>query len=167
MAECGAAALALGGCGDRTIDGGKAGKFLVGKGTTEATVVSAHCPSGVKAKAGASFDCSVKLSNGASGTWTLDVVNKDGLVSASPSNLNVNGPAGKPSGKPVGSSVVQSAPGGGKVRVTVVAFQPRVAEQSGSLVAKRVFGVVLRLENVGTRPVSAKRPTYYALVRKR
>jgi hypothetical protein len=64
----------------------------------------------------------------------------------------------------VGRAYTQTAPGGGRVRVTLVRYEHSVAEPSGSAILKRVVGIVLRIENVGHTTVRGKRPTYYSVL---
>jgi hypothetical protein len=59
---------------------------------------------------------------------------------------------------------VLPAPGGAKVRVTLVSYVPQVAEPSGNYVERRVFGLNIRLTNLGDTTVIARRPTYYAVL---
>jgi hypothetical protein len=65
---------------------------------------------------------------------------------------------------PVNKSVVQSAPGATRVRVTLVAYQPDVAESSGNALTPKVFGITLRLTNLSAKALSAHAPTYYAVL---
>ena len=91
------AVLAVAGCGGTKIDHAKVEKLLVGTAPTGgATVKSAKCPSGVEAKAGSTFDCDVKLSDGTSGTWTVHVVTSQGEVRASGADFTAAGPTPAP-----------------------------------------------------------------------
>jgi hypothetical protein len=65
----------------------------------------------------------------------------------------------------VNKSVVQSGPGGSKVKVTFVSYQDRIAEPTHNPLTPKVFGITLRLQNLGSRPVNANRPIYYAVLR--
>jgi hypothetical protein len=65
-----AASLAVLGCGETTIDGGKATKFI-GKTVTDQAgvrVKSVTCPENLKAKKGATFTCTVLAKDGTKGT---------------------------------------------------------------------------------------------------
>ena len=161
----GAAAVALGGCGGNTIDADKAEQALAGQRTSQGTVRSVDCPSGVEPHGGKTYDCKVTMTNGAKGTWFIDVVNDEGLVRVSPDQLDVPSARGAGEGKKVGTAFAIRGPGGSKARVTLVRFEPSVAEPSGDRLEPRVAGIVLRIENVGARPLRAKRPTYYSIAR--
>jgi Domain of unknown function (DUF4333) len=156
--------VVVAGCGETKIDGGKAEDLLSGTATEHGRVVSAKCPDGVEAKAGATFDCDVKLANGDTGTWTMHIQNKDGLVSTTRDDLDAGPPPKPPSDRDVGKSFVQAAPGGGRARVTLVRYEHSVAEPSGSAILRNVVGIVLRIENVGQTTIKAKRPPYYAVL---
>ncbi len=65
---------------------------------------------------------------------------------------------------PVNKSVVQSAPGATRVRVTLVSYQPDVAESTGNALTPKVFGITLRLSNLSAKALSAHAPTYYAVL---
>jgi len=142
-----ALALTLTGCIGTTIDHKRAEKLLVGKSPAGgATIVSAHCPSGVDAKAGSTFDCDVKLSDGTSGTWTLHIANNKGEVFAGPSDFAQN-PAKSP-GSEVGKTKLATASGGVRLKATLVAFRPNVNEPSPDA-SQHVSGVQLRIQNAG------------------
>ena len=158
-----AAAALLAGCGD-TIDAGKTEDLLRGVNTPEGRIVSASCPGGVAVKPGKTFDCKVKTSKGETGTWTVNIENKDGLVAARMDDLAVGPPARPASDRDVGRSFVQKAPGGGRVRVTLVKYEHSVAEPSGNSSFPHVVGIVLRIQNLGATTIKAKRPTYYAVL---
>lgn len=64
----------------------------------------------------------------------------------------------------VNKSVVQSAPGGTRVKVTLVSDQPEVAESTGNVLTAKVFGITLRLANLSAKALSAHAPTYYAVL---
>jgi len=71
------------GCGETVIDGTKAEEQLqasLSKSLHE-KVSSVECPSEQAVEAGATFTCSVKLSNGKTETATLKIRNKDADVS--------------------------------------------------------------------------------------
>ncbi|MFL5781675.1 MAG: DUF4333 domain-containing protein [Thermoleophilaceae bacterium] len=158
------AVLAMAGCGTTEIDAGKAEKLLRSTTTSQGRIVSAKCPSGVEAKAGVDYECRVRLANGDSGTWTLHVRDSEGRVTGSEDDLDVGPPAKPASDRDVGKSFEQAAPGGGRVRVTLVRYEHSVAMPSGSAILKNVVGIVLRIENVGDTTVRSKRPTYYAVL---
>lgn len=61
-------------------------------------------------------------------------------------------------------SVVQAAPGGSQVKVTFVSYDPSVAEVTNDAAVPKVFGVTLRLQNLGERPVNANAPTFYSVL---
>lgn len=65
----------------------------------------------------------------------------------------------------VNKSVVQSAPGGSKVKVTLVSYEPQVPESSHDALAPKVFGINLKFQNLGSHPVKANSPTYYSVLR--
>jgi hypothetical protein len=65
----------------------------------------------------------------------------------------------------VNKSVVQAAPGGAKVKVTLVSYQPNVSEPTNDALAPKVFAVTLRLQNLSGKPVRAHPPTYYSVLR--
>jgi hypothetical protein len=156
--------LALAGCGRTEIDGGKAEDLLRGTRTSQGRVVSAKCPDGVEARAGADYECHVKLANGDSGTWTLHIRDGEGRVTGSEDDLDAGPPPRPPSDRDVGRSFVQRAPGGGRVKVTLVRYEHSVDQPSGNSILRNVVGIVLRLENVGDTTVRTKRPPYYAVL---
>jgi hypothetical protein len=77
------AGISLAGCGETVIDGTKAEEQLQASLTKSLNekVSSVHCPSDQEVEAGATFTCSVKLSNGKTETATLKIRNKDADVS--------------------------------------------------------------------------------------
>jgi hypothetical protein len=154
----------LAGCGESKIDPGRVSDLLRGTRTPDGRVVSVACPSGVEAKAGASFDCKVRTSKGERGVWTVHVVNDDGLVRAALDDLAVGPPARPPSDRDVRKVVVQDGPGGTKVRVGLVKYLHSVHQPSGNSILRNVVGIVLRIDNVGRKPLRAKRPPYYAVL---
>jgi Domain of unknown function (DUF4333) len=160
-----AAAVLLGGCGGRTIDADKAEQALAGQRTSQGTVKSVDCPRGVKPKGGTTYDCKVTMENGARGTWSIEVVGDQGLVRVSPDQLDVPSARGAGEGKKIGTAFALRGPHGSKLRATLVRYEPSVAEPSGDRLEPRVAGIVLRIENVGSRPLRAKRPTYYSIAR--
>jgi NAD(P)H-hydrate repair Nnr-like enzyme with NAD(P)H-hydrate epimerase domain len=80
----------LAGCGETTIDKGKA-EDLARKAVSHVgvPVKSVSCPSGVKAKKGASYDCQLVFANGQKATLTFHQTNDSGHVIAGPSDLHV------------------------------------------------------------------------------
>jgi hypothetical protein len=64
----------------------------------------------------------------------------------------------------VNRSVVQSGPGGSKVKVTLVSYQDQIPEPTHDPLTPKVFGITLRLQNLGSRTVNANRPTYYSVL---
>lgn len=64
----------------------------------------------------------------------------------------------------VNKSVVQPAPGGTRVKVTLVSYQAEVAESTGNALTPKVFGITLRLANQSAKALSARAPTYYAVL---
>ena len=76
------------------------------------------------------------------------------------------GPTTHASARPVelDKSVVQSAPGGGRVKVTLVSYEQDVSEASNDALAPKVFGITLRLQNLGGSAVKAKSPTWYSVL---
>jgi hypothetical protein len=75
--------LSLAGCGETVIDATKAEEQLqasLSKSLHE-KVSSVDCPSGQQVEAGATFTCSVKLSDGKAYTAILKIRNKDADVS--------------------------------------------------------------------------------------
>ncbi|HET7485633.1 MAG TPA: DUF4333 domain-containing protein [Solirubrobacterales bacterium] len=76
-------ALPLVGCGETVIDGTKTEEQLqasLAKSLNE-KVSSVDCPSDQKVEAGATFTCSVKLSDGTTETATLKIRNNEADVS--------------------------------------------------------------------------------------
>jgi hypothetical protein len=160
-------ALSVAGCGEATIDHTKAETLLRGSQTDSGRVTQVRCPSGVAARADKTFDCTIRLANGATGTWAVTIVNKQGLVRADPTDITLKTPPTHPKpprGLRIGASVVQSAPGGSNVRVTLVRFTPSVAQPAPSP-STHVAGVTLRFTNLGNAEVRARRPTYYSVLR--
>jgi hypothetical protein len=77
------AALAFAGCGDTLLDSTKTEEEVqasLSKSLKE-KVSSVNCPSDQKVEAGATFTCSVKLSNGKTATATLKIRNEDADLS--------------------------------------------------------------------------------------
>ena len=77
------AALAFTGCGDTLIDSTKTEEEVqasLSKSLKE-KVPAVDCPSDQKVEAGATFTCSVKLSNGKTATATLKIRNTDADLS--------------------------------------------------------------------------------------
>ncbi len=79
--------VALAGCGDGSIDNTQAEQIVRGaiNGSPSGNKLkSIHCPTGVTAKAGTSFNCTltVRLTDGSthSGTVTLHIVNQGGSL---------------------------------------------------------------------------------------
>lgn len=144
------AAALVTGCATTTIDQHKAENLLKGVAPAGgATVASAHCPSGVPASAGKSFDCQVKLTDGTTGTWTLHVENSQGLVTASRSDFTPNTSTATRGRSEVGRTKLLRASGGVRVKVTLVAFTPQVNEPSPDSMA-HIAGVQVRITNVGS-----------------
>ena len=75
--------------GSNKIDHKKAEKFL--RDNIHPPVKSVSCPSGVKIKKGGTFDCTITLANGKSGTITLHMTNSSGHVEVSNSDFHLNG----------------------------------------------------------------------------
>jgi hypothetical protein len=70
-------ALALGACGDSTVDSSQIEDGIESSlSTADVKVTSANCPADEKKEKGASFDCTVKLSNG--GTGKVEVTQQGG-----------------------------------------------------------------------------------------
>jgi broad-specificity NMP kinase len=70
---------ALPGCGKTTIDSKKLEKLLAAN-FTGGTVKSVSCPSGVEAKRGYTFTCSVTLDDGRQGKQGIRIANDKGHV---------------------------------------------------------------------------------------
>lgn len=64
----------------------------------------------------------------------------------------------------VDKSVVQPAPGGSRVKVTFVSYDPDVSEATNNALTPKVLGVTLRLQNLGEKPVNANAPTFYSVL---
>jgi hypothetical protein len=144
-----ALALALAGCGSTTIDPAKAEQALIGLAPTGgATVDRAKCPSGVTANAGASFDCTVHLSDGTTGTWTLHIANGQGEVTADGTDFTANVAPTKAGPSEIGATKVVRSPGGVRLRVTLVAFRSNVGAVTDNAQA-HVATVQLRIVNTG------------------
>lgn len=92
VASLAAMAAALSGCGDKTIDQGKA-EDLARKVADSGTVKtkSIECPSDVKAEKGKSFDCDLEYSDGAKGTITMHMTDDDGTVRTAAADIKVDG----------------------------------------------------------------------------
>jgi hypothetical protein len=65
----------------------------------------------------------------------------------------------------VNKSVVQSAPGGAKVKVTLVSYQAGVSEATNDALAPKLFAINLRLQNLSSKSVKAHPPSYYSVLR--
>jgi hypothetical protein len=158
------AGLAVAGCGGTTIDHAKVEKLLVGKAPTGGlTVKSAKCPSGVEAKEGATLDCDVKLSDGTGGSWTVHVLNSAGLASASFADFIATGRSPTRAPSQVGQTKDVPAPGGARLRVTVVGYQPNVAPVSDDAMA-HVATLTLRIVNASTKPFSGDSPSAMSIL---
>jgi hypothetical protein len=84
---------ALAGCGETKIDKGKAeglARKVAGSGTVKLKTVS--CPSGLAAKKGATFDCSLVYVDGAKGTITIHQTDSNGHVETGASDIHIQGP---------------------------------------------------------------------------
>jgi len=77
---------ALAGCGSTTIDSGKAQSFL--NGAIQPTPKTVKCPSGIQAKKGRSFDCSVVAVNGLRYRVTLHIIDDSGHVKVGPADVH-------------------------------------------------------------------------------
>lgn len=77
------AALVLPGCGETVIDSAKTEDALQANlsKSLETKVAAVECPSDQKVEAGATFTCSVKLTDGKEETATLKILNEDADVS--------------------------------------------------------------------------------------
>jgi hypothetical protein len=73
-----AAALAAPGCGDRTIDAGKAEAFA--STAIRPAPRAVDCPEGVKVEKGKTFDCDVTNTDGTRAKITLHIADDDGHV---------------------------------------------------------------------------------------
>jgi hypothetical protein len=62
----------------------------------------------------------------------------------------------------IGHSAALRPPGGGRVKVTLVSYDPRERERSAREPGQAVAGIELRIRNVGKRPVRAGSPARYA-----
>jgi Domain of unknown function (DUF4333) len=78
------------GCGTTKIDSKKAEK-LIRSSIAQAgnTVSSVHCPGGVEAKKGKTFDCTFALTDGRHGTVTVHMTNDKGHVLVHPGDYHV------------------------------------------------------------------------------
>ena len=83
-------ALAAAGCstGQLQIDHKKAEGLARQIASSKAPVKSVSCPSGLKAKKGADFDCDVRYANGATGTIRIHQLDDKGRIRTSASDLN-------------------------------------------------------------------------------
>ncbi len=93
LAPAAVAGLLVAGCGTNEIDPKKADKLItesVAKGGNF-TAKSVKCPSGVKAKKGGTFTCSLTLSNGRTATATVHMTNDSGHIVVGPSDYHLNG----------------------------------------------------------------------------
>jgi hypothetical protein len=141
------AVLALAGCGGTKIDDSKVERLLEGKAPTGgATVTSAQCPSGVEAKADSSFDCKVKMSDGTTGTWPVNIVSSKGEIIARGQDFSSNEPALKSGASEVGKTKRLPAAHGTRLRVTVLGYKPDVGPVSDDALA-HVATVTLRIVN--------------------
>jgi hypothetical protein len=87
-----ALAVLIAGCGQTTIDQKGAeglAKKVANSGTVKLTSVS--CPSGLKAKKGADFDCKLVYQDGTKGTITLHQLDDKGHVRTAGSDIHVPG----------------------------------------------------------------------------
>lgn len=143
--------LAIAGCGGTQIDHSKVENLLIGKAPAGgATVKSADCPSGIDAKAGKSFDCKVKMSDGTSGTWTVNVVDSKGEVTASGADFSSSAPARKGGPTEVGKTKDVPAGHGIKLRVTLLAYKPNAGPVNDDAMA-HVSTVTLRIVNPSSK----------------
>lgn len=62
----------------------------------------------------------------------------------------------------IGKSAVKRPPGGGRLRITLLTYDPRVREHSSSEPGQPVAGLELRIRNVGKRPVHVGPPARYS-----
>lgn len=85
-----ALATALAGCGDKTIDQGKA-EDLARKVADSGTVKtkSIECPSDTKVEKGKSFDCDLEYEDGAKGTITMHMSDDEGTVRTTAADVKV------------------------------------------------------------------------------
>src|SRR3954451_1090151 len=85
-----AIALAAAGCGTGRIeiDHKKAEGLARKIASTKAPVKSVSCPSGLKARKGADFDCDVRYVNGATGTIRIHQLDDKGRIRTSASDVN-------------------------------------------------------------------------------
>jgi Domain of unknown function (DUF4333) len=92
-AAVGLALATLAGCGGggRTIDAGKAARFvrqqLLGPPPS-----SIDCPKGVEAKKGETFGCTLVYPDGTSATVTVHVVSDSGRIRVAPSDFRPHSP---------------------------------------------------------------------------
>jgi Domain of unknown function (DUF4333) len=83
-------AVAVSGCSTATheIDHKKAEGLAQQIGTVKGTVKSASCPSGVKLKKGATFDCKLVYTSGRSATISIHQVDDKGRIETSGTDLH-------------------------------------------------------------------------------
>ncbi len=87
------AMTAVTGCGDVSIDKGKAedlARKVANSGTVKLKTVT--CPDGITAKKGASFNCDLVYADGAKGTITLQESDDKGSVHTATADIHVTGP---------------------------------------------------------------------------
>jgi Domain of unknown function (DUF4333) len=158
----GVLALTLVGCG-QTIDAPKVERALRGRAPTGGpTVVSARCPGDVAAKAYETFDCDVKLSDGTEGTWTIHIDNSQGVVLFGNSDFTTLGRPRKAGPSEVGQAKLVSAPGGIKLKATLLSFVANVKEPSPNINA-HIAGVWLRITNLGHSTYRDHEPSYLSI----
>jgi hypothetical protein len=167
-----AAAVTAWGCGTTQIDHAKAEKLirdLVSQGGNT-SVTSVSCPSGINAKAGTSFTCSVKLANGRSGTVTEHIQDSSGTLFVGPGDLHLqssapsgssgaSGPTGSGSSGtsgPSGGSFVSQANGICAAYTSQVRAVPPPANTASSLAA--YLGRVVPLLQTAYQGLSALTP---------
>lgn len=85
------------GCGTTTIDQGKAESLVhqavaAAPGAQQPT--SVHCPSGVTAKAGTTFNCDIAYADGTKGTVTEHINDSSGHTTIGPDDLHLQTAAG-------------------------------------------------------------------------
>jgi NAD(P)H-hydrate repair Nnr-like enzyme with NAD(P)H-hydrate epimerase domain len=87
-----ALAAVIAGCGQTTIDQ-KGAETLARKiaNSGQVKLKSVSCPSGLKAKKGADFDCKLEWADGAKGTITLHQLDDKGHVRTSGADIHVAG----------------------------------------------------------------------------
>jgi hypothetical protein len=87
-------AFALAACGTTTIDPSKAAALIKKDLASGVTAKSVHCPSGVKAKAGTTFSCTVQLVRTGdptvhTGSVTVHITSNSGHATVSGSDFHV------------------------------------------------------------------------------